>query len=132
MEPLDKITVKDYFRGYDLNRISYSRATVTNRALALNDPLPNYWRPDGTRDAHLLLINIYTLTNQAITRLAPIDQQIINAYYRDQLYTPEAMEAVGITSRAVWYRLSNHARKELAATLNDLLAKHKIPLLILP
>lgn len=132
MEPLDKITIKDYFRGYDLNRISYSRATVTNRALALSNPLPNYWRPDGTRDVHLLLINIYTLTNQAITHLAPIDQQIINTYYRDQLHTPEAMEAVGITSRAVWYSRSQHAKKELAAVLNDLLATNKIPLLILP
>lgn len=129
MEPLDQVTIRDFFRVYDLNRITYYRAHLLHR-VAANYPVTDY-REGRIQQVHLLLEQIYKLTNEAITRLDPTSQAIITSDYRDQQSTAEVTNLLGV-GRTTYFSLKKQARQVFATILNDLLAKNGIPLLILP
>lgn len=129
MEPLDQVTIRDFFRVYDINRITYYRARQIHRMTA-NSPVTDY-REGRIQQVHLLLEQIYKLTNEAIKHLDPTSQAIIASDYRDQQSTAEVTNILGV-GRTTYFSLKRQARQVFAATLNDLLAKNGIPLLILP
>lgn len=127
---MDKITIKDFFREYNRQHITYQRARFIHRVV--NDKKLAALRKSPVQEAHTMLAKLYTLTNEAITHLDPASREIIASDCRDKKSAAEVAAKLGVKKTQYFCSRKKRARLAFAAALNDLLKENGIPLLIRP